>query len=63
VPRPAHSAVLVTALQNFHDPCLSNVKIRPRFSGTLPARWIVTYDAARKRAYLTYNFGTTISVR
>jgi len=32
-------------------------------TGTLPARWIVTYDAARKRAYLTYNFGTTISVR
>ncbi len=31
--------------------------------GTLPARWIVKYDAAEKTAYLVYDFGTLISVR
>jgi len=31
--------------------------------GTLPARWIVNYDAEEKTASLVYNFGTLISVR
>ncbi|NLC81214.1 MAG: hypothetical protein GX748_08530, partial [Lentisphaerae bacterium] len=31
--------------------------------GTLPARWIVNYDAEEKTAYLVYNFGTLISLR
>jgi autotransporter-associated beta strand protein len=30
---------------------------------TLPARWIVTYDAAGKKARLAYNFGTVILLR
>ena len=31
--------------------------------GTLPARWIVRYDAVVKTAYLVYDFGSLISVR
>ena len=31
--------------------------------GTLPARWIVNYDAEEKTAYLVYNFGTLFSLR
>ncbi len=31
--------------------------------GTLPGRWIVTYDAEAKAASLAYNFGTLISLR
>jgi len=31
--------------------------------GTLPARWILNYDAEQKTAYLVYNFGTLFSLR
>ena len=31
--------------------------------GTLPARWIVNYDAEEKTACLVYNFGTLFSLR
>ena len=31
--------------------------------GTLPARWIVNYDAEEKAACLVYNFGTLFSLR
>ncbi len=43
--------------------CTGTLGIPFNSVGTLPSRWVVKYDTVNKQTYLSYNFGTLISVR